>query len=215
MAIISSAEALAQIPELTGTTEGTKLDTLIAGLGPAFASYCGWPAASATALPTMESASYTFYVTGEGGRDLLLPVRPITAVSSVYDDPTLDFTASTYLVSSSDYTLTWIPGTGQMLRLSSTATHGVWSTTPGAIRIVCTAGYATVPDGLKRIAEMAVRNWWDMRKTRGQAAPQGVAGAARGGRPPRREVDVWLPDHVREALAAGGFVLPSAISGGL
>ncbi|WP_230685362.1 hypothetical protein, partial [Streptococcus pneumoniae] len=87
----------------------------------------GYPPASASATPTMESTSYTLYLTGTGGRDLYLPIRPTTAVASVYDDPDLDFTSSTYLVSSSDYAIVWDPRRGSVLRLTSTATWGVWS----------------------------------------------------------------------------------------
>ena len=42
---------------------------------------------------------------------------------------------SSYLIASSDYTLVWDPDIGQILRLTSSAVAGIWSTTRGAIRV--------------------------------------------------------------------------------
>ena len=76
------------------STEDTLLGTIIGRVGVILASYCGYPPASATASPTMESATYTRYSgmgegirVGEDGLSLHLEPWPVTAVASIYDDP--------------------------------------------------------------------------------------------------------------------------------
>ena len=205
MALVTAAEVKAILPEVQGTTDDTAIGVLIDGIGAAFARFCGYPPASASATPTMETTTYTLYLTGDGGRDLVLPLRPTTAVSAVYDDETLDFTSSTYLVASTDYAIVWDPRRGSVLRLTSTSTHGYWSTATGAIRVACTAGFTAVDPGLKAAAEMAVRNWSDLKQTRGKT--NSSVGPAK-----TSYVDeAFLPVHVQVAL--GPYRLPCVAVG--
>ena len=165
MALITAAEARDVLPAITA--EGTLLDVLIGAVGAAFARHCGYPPASAGATPTMESASYTLDHDSIGGRDLSLRVYPATAITSVYDDPDLDFSDAIYLVPAADYALV---RQGSVLRLKSTATWGTWGRGEGRIRVAFTAGYATVPADLKHLAKMAVKHWFDQRRQQNKAS---------------------------------------------
>jgi hypothetical protein len=145
----------------------TDLGTLIGQVEGVIAAYCGYPVASAGTVASMGATAYTRYYTGGGDRDLFLDVWPATTITSVYDDPTLDFTSSSYLVSSNDYSLI---KEGRVLRLKSTATHGAWSTTEDAIRVVFTAGYSTAPASLKVAIIEMVKELWDAPQTNGRTS---------------------------------------------
>ncbi len=193
--LVTAAEARLQIPELSGTAEDTNLETLITRVGAAFARYCGYPGSS----PTMESTSYARYYDGPGGRDLVLDVWPIVSISSIYDDTTLDFTDSQYLVSSSDYVVV----NGRIVRLKNTSTHGAWSEGAGQIKVSFTAGYATVPDDLKQLVIMAVKHWFDLRRI------QGKSNTSQGGVSVGFRDEEFLPAMVKAGLSP--FRLPRAI----
>ena len=192
--LITAEEARLQIPGLTGTGEDSKLETLITALGRAFARHCGYPGTN----PSMESTSYTRFLDGPGGRDLVLDVWPVVSVTSLYDDPTLDFTDSQYLVSSGDYAV--IDANQGLVRLKSTATHGAWNTAKGCIKATYTAGYATVPDDLKHAARLAVRAWWDL------LASQGKKSVSQNGNSTQFEDAAFLTIPVKQALSQ--FLLP-------
>lgn len=210
MALMTASALRDAIPELTGTTEDTKLETLIARIDAAFARYCGIPPATAIASPTLESASYTLYLTGSGGRSLDLPLRPVTAIGSIYDDPTEDFTDSTYLVASGDYAIRYDRIRGQYVQLTSTATHGAWSTGARWIRVACTAGYSSgaAPTDLLEAVRIAGRIWWRARKNAGMNTSGGNASASYVEIEDRR----FLNDEIKQIL--GPFRLPSAMIGG-
>ncbi len=172
MALITAAEAREAIPSLTGTGEDTLLATLITAVGAAFARYLRYPEASAGAEATLESTSYTLYLDGPGGRDLTVPVWPLTAVSTIEDDPELTYDGSTYLVPATDYAIA--DGRRGLVRLDVDSTWGHWSTANEAVKIVCTAGWSTVPAGIKAAAKLAVRHLWDLRARQGrQSVSQG------------------------------------------
>lgn len=177
MALVTAAEVRAQIKELSGDSMDSALDVLIARFEAMAARWCGYPPATAGATPTFSSTSYTLYLTGSGGREVVFPVRPVTAVASVYDDPDGDWGATT-LVSSGDYAIFYDPLRGQTLRLTSTATHGSWSSTPGAIKVSLTAGYSSAPADLKAAVEYAVRNLFDLRGRRSKLSESAAAGGS-------------------------------------
>ena len=168
MALITAAEARELNPSLTGTGDDTLIGTLITAVGRAFARHCGYPAASVGGNATMESATYTRYYDGPGGRELTLDVWPVTAITSIEDDVTRDFDGSTYLVTSTDYAIR--EGARGLVLLKATATHGAWGTGSGVIKAVYTAGYSTVPDDLKQLAKQAVKHWYDLRTSQGKAS---------------------------------------------
>lgn len=165
MALITTTEAKQQIPALTGTTDDTLLTELISVAGGLIAKYLGYPSASVGGTPTAESASYTRYMDGPGGRILTLDVYPVTAVASIYDDLDWDYAADD-LVASGDYSI--IEGDKGMIMLSSTSAHGSWSVAKRAIKASFTAGYATVPDWLQQAARITVRAMYDSRNSQGK-----------------------------------------------
>lgn len=143
----------------------------------------------------MESASYTRYLDGRGTRELTLDVQPATSISSVYDDPTLDFTDSQWLVSSGDYTLV----EGRYLRLKTTAARANWSEGVENIKVTYTAGFATTPLELKQLAIMAVKHWFDLRRV------QGKSNTSQGGVSVGFRDEEFLPEMVKAGL--GGYRL--------
>lgn len=165
--LISAAEARLQLPSLQGTVEDEVLVVLIQTAGEMIATHLGYPAASASAESTAESTSYTLYLNGPGGRDLVLPVWPVTAITSIYDDEDRSYAASS-LVSSGDYAIEE-GATGRVL-LTATATHGAWSTGKRAIKATFTAGYTTIPSWLKHAARLTVRALYDLRTAQGQTS---------------------------------------------
>lgn len=165
MALITTTEAKQQIPALSGTADDALLTELISVAGAVIAKYLGYPPASVGGTPTAESTSYTRYLDGPGGRILTTDVYPLTAVTSVYDDPAWDYSAS-YLVSSSDYSI--VEGDKGLIVLSSTSAHGTWTTGKRAIKATFTAGYATVPDWLQQAARITVRALYDGRNSQGK-----------------------------------------------
>lgn len=198
MALITVAQAKEHIPLLTAdsTAEDSRLTTIIGRVGRVFARYCGYPPATVGANPTMESASYVLHLDGPGGQELRLPVWPVTAVTSIYDDPDRNYTSS-YLVSSSDYDT---EGSEGLVILRPNATHGAWSTSRRAIKATFTGGYSTVPDDLALAACLMTRHVWDLKNTQGRGSvSQGEQNAQL-----RPET---IPDVVREVLEP--FRLPS------
>ena len=191
MALITAAQARLALPALTGTVEDTTLGTVIDAIGRAFARHCGYPPASVGGNPTMESATYTLYLTGDGSRKLHLPVHPATAITSIEDDETLDFDGSTYLVSSGDYNLR----EGRYVLLTATSTHGAWSAVEGAIKIVYAAGFSTVPDDLALAARFAVKHWYELTRV------QGKSSSSMGETSESFRDEAFLPPHVVKLLA--------------
>lgn len=174
MALITTAEAKQQIPGLTGSGDDTLLAELISVAGGVIGTYLGYPPSSVGATPTAESTSYTRYYDGPGGRELVVDVYPLTAVASIYDDPNRDYTSS-YLVSSSDYAI--VDSEIGLIDLTSTSTHGAWSTRRRAVKATFTAGYTTVPDWLQHACRLTVRHLWDLRQAQGKVT-QGIAGGS-------------------------------------
>lgn len=195
MALITAAEAREAFQALD-SSQDTLLGELIGAVGAAFARRCGWPPATVGGVPSMESAARTLYLDGPGGRDLDLGLYPVTAITSVYDDPTGDYTDAAYLVPSADYTLV----DGRTLRLLSTASWGGWGRGRRRIRVICTAGYTTVPDDLQQLARQAVRYAYDLRHRAGLASLQGPAGST------SYRTEDLIPPHVDASL--GTYLLP-------
>lgn len=198
MALITATEAKNWLPGLTGSGSDTLIETLIAAVDAAFARWCGYPPASAGAAPTLEDVTYTRYLTGTGGRWLVLDVWPALSITSIEDDPTLTWDGSTYLVASTDYTLL----EGRKVLLKETSAHGLWSSSDAALKVVSVAGYSTIPGDLKVLVEMAVRNWWDSRTT------QGKASIVQGGTNTSLRDEEFLTAAVRRGL--GPYRLPRA-----
>lgn len=170
MALVSAAEARVHIPELSGTGEDTNLDTLIARVEEACASWCGYPPASAGGTPTMASASRVRYLDGPGGRELVIDVWPVTAIASIYDDPEWTWGADA-LVSSSDYAI--LDGAVGLVLLAETSTHGAWNHARRSIKATVTAGFTSAPPALKLAICLGVRHLWNLRRELGHTSVSG------------------------------------------
>lgn len=201
MALITETQALRMIPDLASGAETTLITELIDQAGHLIAAYLGFPSANGTSAATCESTTYTRFLTGDGTRDLDLGVGPVSSVTSIYDDPTLDYTSATYLVSSGDYAVLG-DSRKRIVRLTSTATHGTWSTTPGAIKVVFVAGFSSTPEPLVRAAQLTVRHHFDLRKRLGVASDSFNGSSATYNDPDA------LPAEVKRILSGSGFVLP-------
>jgi hypothetical protein len=159
VALITAAEARSYIRGLSGTSEDTLLGTLIDRTGALFARYCAFPAATDGGVPTIEQATYTRYLNSPGGNTLQLDVRPVLSVSSLHDS--IDRTyASADLVAASDYDLY---GEDGIVVLKTTADYSQFSTAYRAIKVVYSAGYATVPEDIKHAACLQVKWFYEGR----------------------------------------------------
>ena len=164
MALLTAAEAKEAITGLSGTGSDTLLDKLIAAVGVAIATHLGYPRKDATTDASVETLTYTWYSGGNNGRvqvdgrKLILPARPVTSVTSVYDDADQGYAAAT-LVTSTDYTTDAVDGS---IRLLPSATHGGWSTSEYAIKVVAVCGFTTIPTDIKFAARWCVRHWWEI-----------------------------------------------------
>lgn len=193
MGLITAEEAREYLPAVGKGTEGAH-GKLIERASSAIARYLGYPQRSATGSPTIESASYTLYSgfgepgcwVVDGGQRVLLPVRPLTAITSIYDDPDLLTYGSAYLVTSTDYSYDAVTGT---IFLLPTRSHGAFSSVQRAVRVICTAGYTTIPDPIREACILTCQAWWVRRR----------AGATQEA-PATPEASSALPGPVRELL---------------
>lgn len=168
---MTGEEARLYIKELSSSGDDTDIDTLIARADGVMAAWCGFPARGAIA--SLEDQSYTLYLDGPGGTELLLPVGPIQSVTSIEDDPTHLYDGSTYLVDSGDYTLF---GDDYIVELDSDGTWGLWSEGRRNIKAVVVAGWATVPADMKHACGLQVAHWYRHRTNIGRESE-----SARGG----------------------------------
>jgi hypothetical protein len=165
MALITVAEAKASIRAVRGSDEDAAIALVIAAMEATIARHCGYPPATAGAVATMESASYTRYYDAEriawrrDRRLLPLGIWPVTAVASVHDDPTDEAYGSSTLIDSGDYTVT-----AEGPRLKPTSSWSWSSSGERAFKVAFTAGYATAPADLKAAIITAVADAWESQR---------------------------------------------------
>lgn len=189
MALVTAAQVrAAAVPELAGTSEDTFLDSLIARADAALASWCGYPQCS-TGRRTLESATYTLYLRGLSERPRILPLpftaSRVTSVTSIYDDPALDWESDT-LVSSSDYTVRATEG--DVLLKSTASTLSAWThSPPGSVKVTLVAGWTAAaganPAELEVVQAiiLLVQHWLRLRSEGGHSSVsvQGVSVSVR------------------------------------
>lgn len=199
MALLTAAEVRSyHLLGVTSTNEDSDLDVLIGRAGVMVAEHLGWPPVNAAGEASIESATYTFY-SGEGAgyarvldaRTLQLPVAPVTSITSIHDDPQWDYDSSD-LIDSGDYVLDGLNGN---VWLRSDASDYFSPSAPRAVKIVCVAGYTTIPGDIKQAAGMLVRQMWDLRKNQGRQSVSIGQNNANFERPSR------IPSMVKELLA--------------
>ena len=194
MALCTASEVRAIMPQLTGTSQDSILDTMITRADTQMARWCLFPAATPGGVPTMEDTTYTRYFdgNGEGGVTLRLGIPPLVSVTTIHDDPDTRTYGAASLVAASDYDLDL--ELGQAI-LTSTSTHGAWSSRSyRSIKAVYVAGWVTVPEELKGLCAELVAHWWRLRKERGKnsVSQQGTSLSL---------IPETLPDRVKEGLA--------------
>lgn len=177
MALLTAAQARAiYLPGVTSASD-TDIDTVIARSDALLASWLGWAPPTDGGRPTLESASHTIYLDGPSTTDpavLVLPLYPVTAVASIYDDELLVYGSSTQ-VASSQWVLDQSRG---RVRLLPTASHA-WSTAPRAIKVTCTAGFvaATHLDAVEALGRQ-VHHAWTLRDVQGLVSGSRPGGAS-------------------------------------
>lgn len=144
---------LAELRAAVGISDGSKdpqLQTIGDRVAARLAAACRVPAAG-TAPPTLRQETLTeTFRQGYGGLcpvELLLARRPVVSVTSVTEDDVA--------VAAGDYEI--LASAGSLRRLCDDApTHWLAAKTV----VVYVAGWATVPDGLKRAAEELARQYY-------------------------------------------------------
>lgn len=197
--VISVTTARRYLPATPAEVADATIEAWIHSADAAAAGRCGYPARSSSQPATLSEVEYTLDHDGPGGRDLELRVLPATAVTEVIEDVDLEFDGDP--VSSSDYTLL----RERTLRLTSTATHGVWTRQPGAIRVTFSAGYAIpAPTGspLEQLVGHLVAHLSGLVPRQGRAAVQA-----------RESSTTYRPEEFPPIVEhlLGHFLLPSAL----
>lgn len=188
MGLITVEEARDYLPAVTGSGSDAAIGRVIDRASSALAAHLGYPQRTAALGPTLESYSYTLYSGGgvlvaADGLSLRLAARPITSITSIYDDPSaLAYGAST-LISSGDYSYDGVEG---LIYLLPTRSHAAFSQSYRAVRVIATCGWTTIPDPLREACIRTVQAWWVDRR----------ASAHQDASTPR--VDGWdLPEAAR------------------
>jgi hypothetical protein len=162
MALTTAAVVRGYIRALTGTGEDTLLDAFILRFDRVGSSYCGFPTASN--LSTFENNTYTHYFDGDGSDRLNLRIRPANTITSVHVDVDREY-GSDELVASSDYELFTDEG---LLLLKTDSDQGSFTRGYRSVKVVYTAGYTSIPDGIVHACGMQVNHWYMNRDTIGK-----------------------------------------------
>jgi len=193
MGLISVEEGREYLPGV-GPGSDPAVGRLIERVSSSIAAHLGYPSRTASLGPSIESYAYTLYsgIPGgcwvvDDGEALILPARPITSITSIYDDPDLLTYGAAYLVTSTDYT--YDAHAGRIFLLPS-RTHGAFSSRTRAVKVSVTAGWSVIPDPIREACIRTCQAWWVSRRTgAGAEAPRtGPEGS-------------YLPREARELLA--------------
>lgn len=167
MPIITAARVRTLIPDLTGTGEDTTIEALIDVADAQIAAWIGSARNDAGAY-TLASGAYTLrdpdLFVAEDGRTIWPAAANVTAVTSLHSDTAENFDADS-LVSSADYTLST---RGNVVRMKPAA--NAVSTIPGAVKLVVTAGWATLPADLAQAVAMQARHLFALRRDQGRSS---------------------------------------------
>lgn len=210
MALLTTAQAKARIPQLAGTSQDDLIDDLIARADGLMALYCGYPLQSGSVLPTMVSGAYLMRLPASPhgayevqGDALHLPVRPVVSLTSVYQDVMWGFGASTQVANAD---LEVDAERGVLWRSPSGAFAG-WSTSPRSIKVTAVCGYATPLSDSHPLVEICAAV---VRHLLARPTMEGRQTATTSGQSVQHaDLDDLLPLAVRRALA------PYRLGGGL
>lgn len=200
MALLTSTEAKAIKPDLTGTAQDTLTDTLIGRADEVLATWCGYPVYDSSTIPSLTQKTYTQYLDGPTWEDqkvLAVPFFPLGTITSIHDDLERVY-GSDRLVDSGDYETDDYKG---LVILKNTSTQGFWSKGFRAQKIITTAGWSTVPEALKHAAAELVWHWYRLMRERGKTSVN-INGDSVSLLPPT------LPKHVMQL--ASTYRMPGA-----
>ena len=189
MALLTSTEAKAIKPDLSGSAQDTLIDTLIGRADEVLATWCGYPVYDSSTIPSLTQQTYTQYLDGptwEDSKVLAVPFFPLGTITSIHDDPTDRTYGAATLVDSSDYDVDTYRG---LVILTQSSVQGFWSKGFRAQKIVTQAGWATVPEALKHAGAELVWHWYRLMRERGKQSVS-VGGGSTGLRTES------IPDHV-------------------
>lgn len=159
MAVVSGSECRLFIRGLSGSAEDSNIETIVDAVDASIARYLGWPKNNAGSY-TLASGAYVVYLTGDHSKRLDLPLIPVTAITSIYDDPDLAYTDDADLIAASDYVLY---GNEGLVMLKHDSTHGHWTKIERAIRVTMTAGFTSIPQEIKQAIGLQVAHIWQAR----------------------------------------------------
>jgi hypothetical protein len=189
--VISAAQFREIYPALTGTAEDPVIEALIDRADALIADYIRFPRVDGV-VGTLAATTYTFHlgedwVNVDDDRCLELPVRPLVSLTTAHRSIEWTWDATT-LVDSGDLVVDLELGEVWLTPSSGLA----WLSESRANRVVCVAGWSTLPEPLVQLVAMAVRHLLDRRRNQGRAGPTDS---------PLVDTDVLLPDAVKEGLA--------------
>lgn len=144
----------------------------------------------------MKSRSYTEYYDGDGTRFLYTKQWPIVSITSIHIDVDRVF-GSAELVSSSDYFFDDENGEVQgRITLLGTADESIFGQGYGNVKLVYTAGYATLPEDIEAAAVVHVSHWYNKAGTEGHTS-MGLGGLSKSFdmAPLPGEVKMYLEPH--------------------
>ncbi len=202
MAIVTAEEARAYIPTISGTGSDALLNTLIARFDSIAGAYMGFPKQD-DGTHSIESGTYTEYLDGgidaPDGRELMLMVRPVVSITSLFDDPDQHYDDSADQIASTDFILYGIQG---RLVLRNDKTDTQFSGTRRGVRVIYVAGYtsSTMPQAIEHACCLQVAHWFN---ARGHIGKSNVSSAGQSA----AVMNLSLLPEVKEALAA--YRLPS------
>lgn len=202
MALLTSTEAKAIKPDLSGTAQDTLIDTLIGRADQVLATWCGYPVYDSSTIPSLTQQTYTQYLDGptwEDSKVLAVPFFPLGTITSIHDDPTDRTYGAATLVDSGDYDLDSYRG---LVILTQSSVQGFWSKGFRAQKIITQAGWATVPEALKHAGAELVWHWYRLMRERGKKNVN-IGGDSVVIRPPE------LPTYIKELVQP--FRLPGAL----
>ena len=177
--LLNPQEVLDYLPGVTGTQKNAQILQLAERADGLLAGWLGYPSASVGVAPTLLSQTYTLYLKGPGGRRLIVPVAPLTTVTTIENDSEEEFDGVSELVASSDYDVRDLDDSGNhgVVLLKHDAAEGSWlATDRRVIKIVCVAGYTVIPHPLRHALIIITAHLYKQQATLGRVtvpSPQG------------------------------------------
>ena len=196
MAIVDASTARDYIPALTGTASDSLLNTLITRFDAVASGYMGFPKQSDGTI-SLEVGTYEEYLDGgidaRDGRELMLMVRPVVAITSLFDDPDQHYDDTADQIASTNFILYDVEG---RLVLRNDKEDSAFSGARRAVRVIYTAGYSssTMPKAVQHACCIQVAHWFQAR------AHIGKTNVSRAGQTAALMSLSLLPE-VKEALA--------------